>query len=1433
MVQVLAILGTGVLQWRKFVLLLALVCAQVLPVAGWALPPPPYVPDALAPWRQWVLNGDLSQRCAALGDTRHCNWPGHLQLTVTGKSGRFTLDIWQDQEAVVALPGGPQAWPQQVAVDGAPALVLAVPGPAVRVGPGHHTLTGEFAFAEPPQALAVPGDVAAIELSLDGTVVDAPRRDTPTQLLLQQVSASQRELDSLSGVILRQWRDGVPLLVTTRLVLRVGGRPRDVVLGPVLPAGAQPIAVRSPLPLQVGQDGAVRVYVRPGEHILEIDAVVLVGTGPLQPPEMQGTFWEPTETWVWQPNEAVRGVELSGLTPVDPERTQMPQEWKGGRTFLASPGDQLKLQEVRRGEAEPPPNQLRLQRTWWLALDGSGLTTHDVISGEMHRDWRLSAGPALQLGQVAVTVDGKPEAQLITQLAGQTGVELRSGVVALTADGQLPTRSGELAAVGWQTDVQQLSIDLHLPPGWQLLTATGVDDLPETWLNSWNLLDFFFVLMVAFACGKLLGWPWAAVAAVALALCHREQDAPEFIWLVLLATTALGLFLPAGKLQRLVGWGHGAALLVLVTLWLPFAASQVRGGLYPQTSDSGSWQPDFSRQLADNMAKAAAPPATPAAEEIAVEVQEEPLEDAQFAPKQAALEQRQATQEQAVVRAKRMERKSDSSDSDYGFADTALSKRQVQRMDPSAVVQTGPGLPTWQWQSLRLGWHGPVRADQTVELFLLPPSAHLLLAILRVLLTGLLLLRLVGMERLRAQLQRLRGALGTAVVVLAVAATMTAAPTPAVAQEVPSADVLAELKQRLLAADTCEGPCVVVSRLDLVIRDRVLTLRLDVSAQRDAAAVLPGLVHQLALRKVSVDGQPTWALRRTDAGLYAVRVPVGRHVVQAELLLPARAVLDLPLPDRDRPQLVVFDGPGWRLDGLDNHGVPAQTLQLTRLEAPLAGAATNTAAEAGAATELPPWFSVTRRLELGLPWRVVTTITRLNAERPELVQLPLLPNETLLTADVRVVDAAGQRMAVVQFDRGEASVTLEGELPLPTSDVTLALAAPAGVPWTETWEVDCAPMWRCQHTGLVPVQIRDAASKVLQPRWQPWPGERLSLQVSRPAGAPGQAVTIEAAQLNLRPGERLLQATLTLAIRSSQGGWQTLTLPAGAEVQEVKLGGAVRPLRPAGSKLAIPLQPGALTVEVQWQQPWQPALWQPAPAVGLGGPAANVEVVWQVPASRWLLFARGPDWGPAILFWSRLVIAILAALALGRLGGVPLRTHQWLLLSLGLLQLPVPVSLVIVGWFVVMGWRGRYGKQELASPLRHNVLQLGLVGWTLAALGSLYAALHMNLVFGVDMQVGGAGSNNNLLRWYVDRVSAETPTPGYLSVPMWVWRGLMLAWAVWLVQSLLRWLPWALQAWLSGAAWRSGRDKHTAKAVTAAAVTADVAESSVASDQQP
>jgi hypothetical protein len=346
--------------------------------------------------------------------------------------------------------------------------------------------------------------------------------------------------------------------------------------------------------------------------------------------------------------------------------------------------------------------------------------------------------------------------------------------------------------------------------------------------------------------------------------------------------------------------------------------------------------------------------------------------------------------------------------------------------------------------------------------------------------------------------------------------------------------------------------------------------------------------------------------------------------------------------------------------------------------------------------------------------------------------------------------------------------------------------------------VRCSPIWRCENSGLAP--IHHEAEGRLEPTFRPWPGEKLSVKLSRPEGVAGQSITVDSASLTVSPGTRLLSASLDLAVRSSRGGAIGVTLPAKASVQSLAVDGAARPYRMNGRKLEVTLQPGRQAIRLEWQQPGGISTKHVVPEVTLSEPAANAQVVVEMPGDRWLLWAGGPTWGPAVLFWGYLLTILIASGVLGRLPFSPLKSWQWALLALGLTQVPPPVSLAVVGWFLALAWRRRRPPKHF---FWHNGFQIVLGLWTLAALICLLAAVYFGLAVQPDMQVEGAGSYNTHLVWYADRTAGALPQPWVASLPLLVWKIAMLVWSLWLAYSLVRWGQWAWKAYSHEQLWRS------------------------------
>ena len=73
--------------------------------------------------------------------------------------------------------------------------------------------------------------------------------------------------------------------------------------------------------------------------------------------------------------------------------------------------------------------------------------------------------------------------------------------------------------------------------------------------------------------------------------------------------------------------------------------------------------------------------------------------------------------------------------------------------DPSALTQTGPGMPKWiPFETFNFSWSGPVTRDQMVSFTLIGPKTNLVLAFMRVFLIILLALGMFGIRFKRRSL---------------------------------------------------------------------------------------------------------------------------------------------------------------------------------------------------------------------------------------------------------------------------------------------------------------------------------------------------------------------------------------------------------------------------------------------------------------------------------------------------------------------------------------------------------------------------------------------------------------------------------------------------------------------------------------------------------
>ncbi|MGB5257168.1 MAG: hypothetical protein WBN44_07925 [Woeseiaceae bacterium] len=1319
-----------------------------------------YVPEDLQDWRPWVLKDKEYRACpfyfnrgAADRNDFLCAWPGRLDLRVAANDARFTQQ-WSVYATAqwVALPGSPEHWPDSVTANGRVVAVVARDNvPSIQLSPGDYEVAGRFQWDERPGVLRLPPASGLVTLSVDGRRVERPEM-IRNGIFLGERKRDTRLVDSVRTEVHRLVADNVPTRLVTRLQIDVSGSVREELFGAILPDGFVPLSLQSELPAKLEADGNLRLQVRPGRWTVFVNAR---GPAVLDSISRQaaGSNLPATEIWSYQSNDQLRVTAAEGLPPVDPSQVQVPDDWRNYPAFRADPGSEFKISERSRGVVSAT-NDLTLERTIWLDFDGQGFVVLDAISGEMRKDWRLDMAQPYAL----LTASESEDNLLITkgQQPGYTGVEVRQTNVDLTALGRVDRR-GAMPVTGWDARFGDVQATLNLPPGSKLLAAPGVDDARGSWVSQWQLLDFFLVLIITVAVWRLLGGVAGAIALLALVLSFHELSAPGWLWLNLLAAIALMRVAPEGRLRQLVSGYQLLSIAALLIALVPFVASQLRIALYPQLEPQYNQYGLYERVL---------PSTAPAA--VVSQVAED-----------------------AAIRSREERMLAESRPEEIKIA--ALSKQgfDFERYAPNAIVQAGPGIPSWQWNSYSLQWSGPVDAGQSMRLVVLP---RWLVSTLRVAEVALLLLFAAALAaEVLGKRWRLPGgvSLGRAnlasVLVVGLFASLLLASTPAQA-EFPDADLLRQLEQRLLEPPDCVPRCAEIVMANVTVGASEISMELDIHAMADIALPLPGSIDGWRPEAVVLDGKANARVIRGRNDTLWLFVRPGQHAVT--LRGPVAAVDSLEIPFATPPRVISVVSDGWFVAGIKDRRLLSGSVQLTRLQTEADG----NESVRWESSRFPAFARIERTVELDLDWRVTTTVSRLAPLQGALtLAVPLLDGESIVSGDFTVSEGR----VLVSMDPQQASVSWASNL---ERQSPLTLAAVDGAAWYEVWRFAVGNIWTASFSGLPESNTGDARG-VRVARFDPRGGERLLMQATRPEAAEGSTLAFDSANLAVNHGTRSSDATLTLQYRSTRGAQHTLRIPVNAEVTSVSIDGRSQTLRADAGELTVPILPGKHGIEIRWRETGEMGVRTYTPAVDVGAPASNIELTLTKPRDRWLLSSSGPKLGPAVLYWSELAVLVVFALILGRVGLSPLKSRHWLLLGLGFSTFSWPALAVVVVWLLACGARERW--QTDVNWWRFNTIQVGIGGLTIIALLSVLTALPQGLLGSPDMHVTGHNSYGNVLRWFADSSDSMLPLAAVFSVPLWIYKALILAWALWLSFALLRWLPWVWQCFSNQGYWRS------------------------------
>ncbi|MFN9365802.1 MAG: hypothetical protein ACK6CE_13525 [Planctomycetota bacterium] len=1337
---------------------------------GWAQFPEPAIPEPLRPWKDWVL-WDSPQLTSPLlydsAEQRILIWPSTLELNLNSTGGAWKLQVQAFSPTWLSLPGSEECWPQAVQLDNQIVPVVSRNGiPSIFLATGLHAVAGSFAWQEQPEKIAIPSEIGILALTLDGQSIPLPNRDTSGWLWLRRSQASAEEKDQLSLQVYRVLEDGLPMWLRTELEVSVSGKSREEDLGFVLPANWQLSFVNSPIPVALDEAGRIKAQVRAGNWKIRIDAFRNEDLRQLEyaaatPPAVA------MELVALRARPELRAIELQNATPIDVSLTTFPEDWRNLPVFQWDTTAPLPWTVKSSGAGELRPNRFQITRQLWLDDDGRGLTYQDSISGESRQISRLDVAPSHELA--VMRIDGTR--QLITRNpeTAAEGVELRTRYASIEAIGRA-TQPSQLAATGWQANADSLLVSFWLPPGWRMLALFGADRVEGDWLTAWTLLDLFLLLIFSLAIFRMWGLTAGVIAFLAFGLAYHEAGAPRFTWLFLLIPVAILQVVRPGRLHKWLSAWRYLALVLLLLFLTPFLAREIQSALYPQLEPAGIQYRErnlielFEGALPRSRSVAreytdAAPGYLPPVSGNSLDNRPQSMESGRLDSGKAAKSQGQQAQSSNMF------------------------------FDPGTSIQTGIAKPEWEGNLVECFWDGPVNSEQTIRPILLTATQHRLLTVGRIvllcLLLGLFLRPQAGKKRSRPAPAPAAG--------LVLLCSLLIGAAPVAAQDLPDRDLLNSLCERLLKPSDAFPQAAEIPMLRATIRDGKLLLEGQIHAAAECAVPLPGQFPSWSPLSVRLGDSAGIVCRRDDGYLW-LWVPEGVHPFRVEGLLPDAAewVWSFQLT----PRQLELDASDWNVTGLRPDGRPENQLFFSRKERAAEGDSRYDQRNFRAIVQ------VDRMLEIGLVWKVHNTVRRLSSPgRAITVQVPLLAGERVLSGNVTPEDG----MIEVNLSAEAGEFSWESELPLTPE---IQLAAKPQPQTVERWSLLTSPVWNIRPTG--PQPIYESESSELIPVWYPWPGEEVKLALQRPVAVEGKTLTVQSVEQSLDVGNRQRNSRLRFKVESSLGNDFAVELPEGAEVRELQLNNRSLPIRREGKRILIGLQPGAQEVELEWTATEAIGTQVTFPAVSLPVEAANVTSVMNVPESRWILWTRGPLRGPAVQFWVVLLLAGLIGWALSRHPLSPLRGYEWVLLAIGLTQVHFLAGLLVPAWLLLLARRGKR-EPNAQHWLAFNFAQLGLVLLTIIALSILVYVVSRGLLGQPEMFIRGNGSHAGRLVWFTPASGNELTRPEIISISIWFYRLLMLVWALWLANAVIRWLQIGWQNFTAGGAWRTNRLKEEEK----------------------
>ena len=176
-----------------------------------------------------------------------------------------------------------------------------------------------------------------------------------------------------------------------------------------------------------------------------------------------------------------------------------------------------------------------------------------------------------------------------------------------------------------------------------------------------------------------------------------------------------------------------------------------------------------------------------------------------------------------------------------------------------------------------------------------------------------------------------------------------------------------------------------------------------------------------------------------------------------------------------------------------------------------------------------------------------------------------------------------------------------------------------------------------------------------------------------------------------------------------------------------------------------------------------------------------------------------------------MIVTVLVALALSLLPKFPLSRLDAVLVAVGATLANIWALLFVALWTLSIWWRARTPLDSM-STIGFRVVQIVLGVLAFIGLMALIYTVVSALLTPPEMYISSSSMfsnfsstipfNAHVLQWFADVSQGELPTAWVFSLPFWVYQLTMLAWSLWLVLALIKWVKSTFAAMSVPTYWR-------------------------------